>query len=102
MCLSVWELILTGPEFPLLKDFSEYLRGAKVPVVTKDMWAQARAVHTSKGREGGWRGGRVGGGVCPVLARVGTWVVCARLRPWGDWVPRASALDPAYDREIEV
>ncbi|CAB1114852.1 unnamed protein product [Ectocarpus sp. CCAP 1310/34] len=43
VCLSVWELVLTGPEFPLLKDFSEYLRGAKVPVVTKDMWAQTLA-----------------------------------------------------------
>lgn len=40
VCLSVWELVLTGPEFPLLKDFSEFLQGAKVPVVTKDMWAQ--------------------------------------------------------------
>ncbi|CAM9950426.1 unnamed protein product [Ectocarpus sp. 6 AP-2014] len=43
VCLSVWELVLTGPEFPLLKDFSEYLLGAKVPVVTKDMWAQTLA-----------------------------------------------------------
>lgn len=40
VCLSVWELVLAGPEFPLLKDFSEFLRGAKVPVVTKDMWSQ--------------------------------------------------------------
>eukprot|EP00752_Nemacystus_decipiens_P012031 g10666.t1 len=43
VCLSVWDLALQGPEFPLLKDFSEFLRGAKVPVVTKDMWAQTLA-----------------------------------------------------------
>ncbi|CAM9602689.1 unnamed protein product [Scytosiphon promiscuus] len=43
VCLSVWELVLSGPEFPLLQDFSEFLRGAKVPVVTKDMWAQTLA-----------------------------------------------------------
>lgn len=42
VCLSVWELVLAGPEFPLLKDFSEFLKGANVPVVTKDMWAQVR------------------------------------------------------------
>lgn len=43
VCLSVWELVLSGPEFPLLKDFSEFLKGANVPVVTKDMWAQTLA-----------------------------------------------------------
>ncbi|CAM9616275.1 unnamed protein product [Pylaiella littoralis] len=43
VCLSLWDLILVGPEFPLLKDFSEFLHGAKIPVVTKDMWAQTLA-----------------------------------------------------------
>lgn len=43
MCLSVWDIVLAGPEFPLLKDFSEFLKGANVPVVTKDMWAQTLA-----------------------------------------------------------
>eukprot|EP00904_Undaria_pinnatifida_P001651 jgi/Undpi1/11487/HiC_scaffold_30.g13784.m1 len=40
VCLSVWDLVLVGSEFPLVKEFSDFLRGAKVPVVTKDMWAQ--------------------------------------------------------------
>eukprot|EP00903_Cladosiphon_okamuranus_P007717 g7478.t1 len=43
VCLPVWDLVLSGPEFPLLKDFSDFLRGANVPVVTKDMWAQTLA-----------------------------------------------------------
>ncbi|CAM9842327.1 unnamed protein product [Laminaria digitata] len=43
VCLSVWELVLVGSEFPLVKEFSDFLRGAKVPVVTKDMWAQTLA-----------------------------------------------------------
>lgn len=43
VCLSLWELVLATPEFPLLKDFSEFLKTSKVPVVTKDMWAQTLA-----------------------------------------------------------
>lgn len=43
VCLSVWDLVLAGPEFPLVKSFSEFLRSSKVPVVTKDMWAQTLA-----------------------------------------------------------
>lgn len=43
MCLSVWELVLRSPEFPLLREFSDFLRQANVPVVTKDMWAQTLA-----------------------------------------------------------
>lgn len=43
ICLSVWDIVLVGPEFPLLKDFSEFLKIAKVPVITKDMWTQTLA-----------------------------------------------------------